>query len=840
MDLISQVADLNHLAQVFSHYQQRNRNRSRRGRLRPGSDGETLAAFADQLDRGLRSISDSLLGGQYSFSPFMERRITLPGGNSRTVSTGTVRDTIVQKALALVVEPELDSHLVENCHSFRLGKEAPTIHDAISAVVRHHGTGQYWVVKEDISSYFDNLDHNLLQARLQEVLPDDSQIVCLYWSYVKAPRLVHGQLLPREIGVPLGTILANCLSNLYLTPLDALMKEGGHLYLRYCDDIIVFKESQSEAVQVREVIANMVGKLGLTLNDRKSSLVPPRGRFVYLGYEFDGQHIRIGARALHKFKARIKGATSRRSHPALTRRSLRTDEGRAALRQVISQVNHEIRGDTPRNWARYFARCDFDDQFRELDHWIRDRVRSSVTGRWKKGNYRSVPTLLLQELGLKSLVGEYYKWKYRWRKRGQSLIRAIARLDNLRDVLESYRRRYYDPRQGSYDFRAGADGVTMEQFVSNETTNLRLIQGLLLDGEYRFTPFIEYTKAKRGRADNRVICRASLADTVVQKAIAVVVEPRFDHVLSERCHSYRRGRSQFSAIGQVLTSVNAREDWWVVRSDFRSFLDTVDLATLASQLEVLLADEPLVLDLYLKYLYNGRTRDDQLLPRTSGLPRGGILTPFLANLYLTPLDEAMTKDGFHYTRYADDVVVFAETEIRARDALERIGLLTGELRLTQSVEKSKIISPGEAFEFLGYSIKGTEVSIRPYAINSLRRRITRITAKRKYPRLSVRSLATEDGRMALQSIIARVNRAYIYKGENDWTRHFCRCTSDRQLRELDGWIADRIRMTVTKRWAEKNRRLVPYGLLRELGWKPLVPLYYRWRREVWRQGTSSS
>jgi retron-type reverse transcriptase len=143
MDLISQVADLNHLAQVFSHYQQRHRTGSRRGRLRPGSDGETLVQFADQLDRNLHLISDSLLSGQYSFSPFVERRITLTGGTARTVSTATVRDTIVQKALALVVEPELDSLLVENCYSFRLGKEAPTIPDAITAVVRYHGTGRY-------------------------------------------------------------------------------------------------------------------------------------------------------------------------------------------------------------------------------------------------------------------------------------------------------------------------------------------------------------------------------------------------------------------------------------------------------------------------------------------------------------------------------------------------------------------------------------------------------------------------------------------------------------------------------------------------------------------------
>ena len=85
-----------------------------------------------------------------------------------------------------------------------------------------------------------------------------------------------------------------------------------------------------------------------------------------------------------------------------------------------------------------------------------------------------------------------------------------------------------------------------------------------------------------------------------------------------------------------------------------------------------------------------------------------------------------------------------------------------------------------------------------------------------------------------------MNRSYIYKGGNDWTRHFCRCTSDEQFRELDAWIADRIRASVTKRWALKNRRLVPYKLLRELGWKPLVPLFHRWRREVWEQGGSNT
>jgi len=311
-------------------------------------------------------------------------------------------------------------------------------------------------------------------------------------------------------------------------------------------------------------------------------------------------------------------------------------------------------------------------------------------------------------------------------------------------------------------------------------------------------------------------------------------------VLAEQCYSYRRGRSQFGAIGQVLARVNAGADWWVVRSDFSSFLDTVNLPLLVSQLEGLLVDEPLVLDLYLKYLYNGRLRDGRFLPRTSGLPRGGILTPFLANLYLTPLDDAMTGEGFHYTRYADDIIVLAETEQRAQRALERLDQLSSKLDLIQSPEKRKIFSPGEGFEFLGYQIKRSEVSIRPYAINSLKRRVRRVADKRKYRQLDVKSLSTEEGRAGLQSLISRVNRTYIYRGGSDWARHFCRCSSDQQFRELDAWIADRIRTAVTKRWAAKNRRLIPYRLLRELGWQPLAPLYWRWRRKVWRQGASSS
>lgn len=368
----------------------------------------------------------------------------------------------------------------------------------------------------------------------------------------------------------------------------------------------------------------------------------------------------------------------------------------------------------------------------------------------------------------------------------------------------------------------------MESFLSQETANLRRIQGLLLAGEYEFSPFIEYAKAKQGREDERVICRSSLADALVQKAVAEVVERRFDRVLSERCYSYRSGRSHYTAFGQALRYIREGEEYWVVNGDFRTFLDTVDLGIISQAVEDLFSSEPLLLDLYLKYLYNPRLREGRLLPRTVGLPRGGILTPFLANLYLKPLDEALER--FKYLRYADDIFIFAENRAQAEQAQETLRERAQHLRLTL---KERIFEPGEEFECLGYGVRRKEITVRPYALNRLKRRIRRITKRSNY-RGGI-NLKTLEGREALRRLIERVNRVYIYPGGNDWARPFCRCTTDEQFRELDRWIADRIRACITSDWSPRNRRVVPDALLRELGLKKLVPRFYHWKRRVWKQ-----
>lgn len=134
---------------------------------------------------------------------------------------------------------------------------------------------------------------------------------------------------------------------------------------------------------------------------------------------------------------------------------------------------------------------------------------------------------------------------------------------------------------------------------------------------------------------------------------------------------------------------------------------------------------------------------------------------------------------------------------------------------------------------MGYRVRGKEISVRPYALNRLKRRIRRVTKRSRYQ--GVKDVRTLEGREALRRLIERVNRVYIYPGGNDWARPFCRCTTDEQFRELDRWIADRIRACVTGDWSFRNRRVVPDALLRELGLKKLVPRFYHWKRRVWKQ-----
>ena len=547
--------------------------------------------------------------------------------------------------------------------------------------------------------------------------------------------------------------------------------------------------------------------------------------------------MRIGQRSLHKFRNKIRRVTARRRWPRLLPREIGTPRGRSILTRLISEVNHLVTGSTFGAWPRYFARADLDEQFRDLDRWIQQRIRAALFHRWRESDARHLPARQLRTHGLNSLVSEYWRWRLSWLHRQRSPLFQAASLASLRRALERTRAKSWDPFHRHYSFLPGPDGLNLDDIAQDERGFLLQIQSQMLEGKYCFGAFVEYALPKQGREDVRWIARPGLADAIVSRSLSRSLVSHLDHHLPHNVHSYRPGRGTWSAVGELRRTLLATESAWVVRADVAGFLDKIDLRQLDEALALLLPSEDdagiALNNLLRSYIRSSRWRPEEgLLPRLQGLPRGGALTPLLGNLYLLPMDQALIAAGHRAVRYGDDIIVIASSVDESQSAWQIIQEQAASLHLPLSDAKSGIVAPGMPFEFLGYRITGHRFDIRPFAVNRLKRRVRRVTRRRRWSHLELKSLLSKEGLDELERLIRQVNRLIVYGSGRSWASEFARCTDDSQFRSLDHWITDRVRACVTGSWSPRNRRLVPDSLLRELGLVRLVPLYYHARRRI--------
>ena len=95
----------------------------------------------------------------------------------------------------------------------------------------------------------------------------------------------------------------------------------------------------------------------------------------------------------------------------------------------------------------------------------------------------------------------------------------------------------------------------------------------------------------------------------------------------------------------------------------------------------------------------------RLFPTERGTPQGGVVSPLLSNILLTPFDQEMRRKGYQLTRYADDWVVTCESAAEARAAVAAALRILNELGVQLHPQKTRIVHVRQGFEFLGYKIK---------------------------------------------------------------------------------------------------------------------------------------
>ena|SRR5579872_117030 len=353
----------------------------------PGMDHVTVEKFDSHSREELARIQAELRNDTYRPQPVRRKWIDKPGSQEkRPLGIPTVRDRVVQTALRNVIEPIFDAKFAEHSYGFRPQRGC---HHALEHVERALDAGYVFVVDADLKSYFDTINHEKLLERIREEL-SDSRILELIEMFLQQGIMDGLSLWTPEEGSPQGAVISPLLANIFLNPLDHLIAGAGFQMVRYADDFVILCRTREDANRALELVQQWVVANDLTLHPTKTKIVDVRTEtFDFLGYRFK-QAVRLPRpKSEDKLKDSIRDKTKRANGNSLL--------------FIISQVNQTLRG-----WFAYFRHCNR-AVFRDLDGWIRGRLRSILRkrsrrrGRARGKDHQRWPNSFFHERGLYNL-----------------------------------------------------------------------------------------------------------------------------------------------------------------------------------------------------------------------------------------------------------------------------------------------------------------------------------------------------------------------------------------------------------------------------------------------------
>jgi RNA-directed DNA polymerase len=377
-----------------------------------GVDGLDIEQTAEHLLTQWAAIREQLLSGVYRPRPVRRVVIPKPDGGERELGIPTVTDRLIQQALLQVLQPLLDPTFSEHSYGFRPGRCAQ---GAVLAAQRYVSSGRKVVVDVDLEKFFDRVDHDILMDRLRKRIADQT-VIRLVRAYLDAGTLINGVIEKSRCGAPQGGPLSPLLANVLLDEVDRELERRGHCFVRYADDANVYVRTHKAGHRVMALLKHLYEKLHLSVNESKSAVASAFGR-KFLGY------------ALWTARSEVKRAVSYKAQKQfkqkirwLTRRSC----GRS-LQQVVDRLKPYMLG-----WKAYFGLSQTPRVWRELDEWIRHRLRAIQLKQWRRSStiYYELRRLGASEAVARKVAGNSRCW---WRNSALELNRVldIASFDRM-------------------------------------------------------------------------------------------------------------------------------------------------------------------------------------------------------------------------------------------------------------------------------------------------------------------------------------------------------------------------------------------------------------------------
>ncbi|MCR4602403.1 MAG: hypothetical protein K5683_02570 [Prevotella sp.] len=301
-----------------------------------------------------------------------------------------------------------DSWFAPGCYAFRRGMNAS---DAIMQINRAISGKEMWAYKLDIHDYFNSISIKILLPMLAEMMADDRPLYHFLKTMLTDDRVLYNDETIREShGVMAGTPTSPFLADVYLKDVDRYFCDANVVYARYSDDIILFAPNRDTLEEYRSKMADFLIQYRLEVNPEKERIYTPEEPFEFLGFRCHKGNIDISEATRKKMKGKIKRATR-----SLMRWSSKKHiEPEKAMKGLINKFNRVFFEDSDNRtltWARwFFPIINKTDGLKEIDHYLQQNIRFLSTGKHNKTNYKTDYDHLKQ-LGYRSLVNEYYKFK---------------------------------------------------------------------------------------------------------------------------------------------------------------------------------------------------------------------------------------------------------------------------------------------------------------------------------------------------------------------------------------------------------------------------------------------
>jgi retron-type reverse transcriptase len=369
----------------------------------------------------------------------------------------------------------------------------------------------------------------------------------------------------------------------------------------------------------------------------------------------------------------------------------------------------------------------------------------------------------------------------------------------------------------------GPDGETLDQFAAQSERNLLDIQEGLKSKRYSFGPYWERPVPKLG-GGQRLVGRFNIRDKIVFRAMHQVITPLFDKNFSDSLVSYRKGLGAWESALNAMRIAKREKKLWVFRSDVRSYAETFDFGVLREQIRQSFKDEPGIARLLFAFLAQQRIVDGIQGARQKGCPQGSELTTFFYNFYLKDLDHLMVDEGFRYSRYSDDIIVWGRSHEESISAKKRVEEFVKKMKLELHPGKTFLVTPDEPYDYLGYTFRGDSITISDKSFEHLTSWVRRVIKKGRYQKREMRRLSEAK---ALRAVIEDFQSGTNVQRVVSWLRYFQRITDPSQIQAADKMIRERILACATGRVSRGNYRLLAKRNLNELGLHSLAGLHYR-------------